>query len=153
MRMRLAIIGALVAITTVHAQQAPPLPISDGQVVRLWEGAAPGAQGSDEIDIPVLTVYLPRVMQARTAAIVVCPGGAYRVLASNHEGRQVAAYLNSLGIAAFVLRYRLGPKYHHPIESATRSARSGCCAHGHRIGGSIRLASASWGFQPAVTSR
>ena len=81
---RFAIVGALVAATAIHAQQAPPLPIADGQVLRLWEGAAPGAQGSDESDIPALTVYLPRVMQARTPAIVVCPGGAYRVLASNH---------------------------------------------------------------------
>ena len=116
--MRFAIIFALAVVATAHGQQPqqPPLPISDGQLLRLWDGAAPGAQGSDESDIPVLTVYLPRVMQARTAAMVVCPGGAYRVLASNHEGRQVASYLNSLGIAAFVLRYRLGPKYHHPIE-------------------------------------
>jgi acetyl esterase/lipase len=37
-------------------------------------------------------------------------------LAATHEGRQVASYLNSLGMAAFVLRYRLGPRYHHPIE-------------------------------------
>jgi acetyl esterase/lipase len=115
---RFAIIFALAAAATVYGQQPqqPPLPISDGQVLRLWDGAAPGAQGSDDSDIPVLTVYLPRVMQPRTAAMVVCPGGAYRVLASNHEGRQVASYLNSLGIAAFVLRYRLGPKYHHPVE-------------------------------------
>jgi hypothetical protein len=48
--------------------------------------------------------------------MIVCPGGGYRNLASNHEGRQVAGYLNSLVIAAFVLRYRLGPRYHHPIE-------------------------------------
>jgi acetyl esterase/lipase len=113
--LRFVIVCALVAATTLQAQQAP-LPIADGQVLRLWEGAAPGAQGSDESDVPALTVYLPRVMQASTPAMVVCPGGAYRALASNHEGRQVAGYLNSLGIAAFVLRYRLGPKYQHPIE-------------------------------------
>src|SRR4029453_16201965 len=52
-------------------------------------------------------------------------GGSYTALASNHEGRQVASYLNSLGIAAFVLRYRLGPRYHHPIEigDASRAVR------------------------------
>jgi len=48
--------------------------------------------------------------------MIVCPGGSYGALASNHEGRQVANWLNSLGIAAFVLKYRLGPRYHHPIE-------------------------------------
>src|SRR6187200_3467627 len=98
------------------AQPLPPLPIQDAQVIPLWTGAAPGALGSDDTDVPVITVYLPRTVVPNTPAMVICPGGAYRALASNHEGRQVAAYLNSLGIAAFVLRYRLGPKYHHPIE-------------------------------------
>jgi acetyl esterase/lipase len=98
------------------AQQS--LPISDGQVIPLWSGAAPGALGTDTTDIPVITVFLPRTMTASTPAVIVCPGGSYIRLASNHEGRQVANYLNSLGIAAFVLRYRLGPKYHHPIELA-----------------------------------
>jgi acetyl esterase/lipase len=111
------------------AQPPPPqqpLPITDGQVVPLWKGAAPGALGSDERDIPAFTVYLPRTMNARTPAMIVCPGGSYRALAANHEGRQVAAYLNSLGIAAFVLRYRLGPRYHHPIElgDAQRAIRT-----------------------------
>jgi acetyl esterase/lipase len=58
--------------------------------------------------------------------VVVCPGGGYQNLASNHEGRQVANYLNSLGVAAFVLKYRLGPRYHHPIElgDAQRAIRT-----------------------------
>jgi acetyl esterase/lipase len=103
----------ITAATTAHAQQ---LPIVDGQIVPLWSGRAPGALGSDESDIPALTVYLPRTMTASTPAMIVCPGGGYVRLASNHEGRQVAGYLNSLGMAAFVLRYRLGPRYHHPIE-------------------------------------
>src|SRR5262249_32732499 len=51
-----------------------------------------------------------------TTAVIVAPGGSYQRLAANHEGRQVANWLNSLGITALVLRYRLGPKYHHPIE-------------------------------------
>jgi acetyl esterase/lipase len=46
----------------------------------------------------------------------VIPGGSYTYLATNHEGRQVANFLNAMGITAFVLRYRLGPKYHHPVE-------------------------------------
>jgi hypothetical protein len=59
--MRITIVLALVASIGLHAQQ-PPLPISDGQVIRLWSGAAPGALGNDDSDIPALTVYLPRVM-------------------------------------------------------------------------------------------
>ena len=113
--MRFAMILVLVAVSGAQAQQQP-LPIVDGQVIRLWSGDAPGALGTDESDIPTLTVYLPRRIVAATPAMVVLPGGGYGALASNHEGRQVANFLNSLGIAAFVLRYRLGPRYHHPIE-------------------------------------
>jgi acetyl esterase/lipase len=47
---------------------------------------------------------------------VVCPGGGYGALAVDHEGRQIAQWLNARGVAAFVLKYRLGPRYHHPVE-------------------------------------
>ena len=104
--------AARVALT----QQQTTLNIQDGQTIRLWSGAAPGALGMEDGDIPVITAFLPRTISQNTPAVVVCPGGGYVQLAMNHEGRQVANYLNSLGIAAFVLRYRLGPRYHHPIE-------------------------------------
>jgi acetyl esterase/lipase len=112
----LALLVFLAAARSAAAQPLPPLPIHDAQVVPLWTGAAPGALGSDDTDVPAVTVYLPRTVAPNTPAVIVCPGGSYRALASNHEGRQVASYLNSLGVAAFVLRYRLGPRYHHPIE-------------------------------------
>ena len=116
---------ALSANTLIAAQQ-PTMPIQDGQLLPLWSGAAPGAMGSTEADIPAITAYLPRTMAAGTPAMIVCPGGGYGALAANHEGRQVANYLNSLGMAAFVLRYRLGPKYHHPVElgDAQRAMRT-----------------------------
>jgi acetyl esterase/lipase len=106
--------------------QPPPLPIKDGEVIPLWTGAAPGALGDADGDVPTITVFLPRSMAASTPAVVVCPGGGYQNLASNHEGRQVANFLNSLGVAAFVLKYRLGPRYHHPIElgDAQRAIRT-----------------------------
>lgn len=134
--MKMALVLALATAMVVQAQQ--PLPLVDGQVVRLWPGAAPGAVGSDESDIPVLTVYLPRTMAAATPAMIVCPGGGYARLAANHEGRQVASYLNSLGMAAFVLRYRLGPRYHHPIElgDAQRAIRT------------LRSRAAEWQLNP-----
>jgi acetyl esterase/lipase len=84
--------------------------------VLLWPNGAPGALGDEDRDKPSLTIFLPVKNQAVGAGVVVCPGGSYVNLASNHEGRQVASWLNSLGIAAFVLKYRLGPRYHHPIE-------------------------------------
>jgi acetyl esterase/lipase len=84
--------------------------------VLLWPNGAPGALGDEDRDKPSLTIFLPVKNQANGTGVIVCPGGSYTALASNHEGRQVANWLNSLGIAAFVLKYRLGPRYHHPIE-------------------------------------
>src|SRR5579862_5722715 len=105
----------IAAIGIALAQQGP-LPILDMQVLPLWSGPAPGTQGTADTDIPKMTVWLPRSTPAGMTAVIVLPGGGYRNLAFNHEGRQVANYLNSVGIAAFVLQYRLGPRYHHPIE-------------------------------------
>ncbi|MBV8513730.1 MAG: alpha/beta hydrolase, partial [Acidobacteria bacterium] len=83
---------------------------------RLWEKSAPGALGDSDQDIPTLTLYPATHHDKPTAAIVVAPGGSYHRLAANHEGRQVANWFNAMGITAFVLQYRLGPRYHHPIE-------------------------------------
>ena len=112
----LALAVDVAATQPAASQPPPPMPIQDGQIIPLWPGAAPGAQGTADADTPALTVYLPRTMTPGTPAMIVCPGGGYGALAANHEGRQVANYLNSLGMAAFVLRYRLGPKYHHPVQ-------------------------------------
>lgn len=105
---------------------AQPLPITDGQTLPLWSGAAPGALGTSDADIPRMTVYLPRSTPAGMTAVIVLPGGGYQNLAMNHEGRQVANFLNSAGVAAFVLQYRLGPRYHHPVEmeDAQRAIRT-----------------------------
>src|SRR6188474_2409191 len=92
---------AFIIWVTFGAAAQQPLPIQDGQLLQLWSGPAPGALGAEASDIPALTVFLPRTMAANTPAVIVCPGGGYVNLATNHEGRQVASYLNSLGIAAF----------------------------------------------------
>jgi acetyl esterase/lipase len=112
---------------TAAAARAQPAPSPDlsqpPETVALWPGRAPGALGDADEDRPALTVYRPFgrpyvAAGGATAgtAVIVAPGGGYAVLAANHEGRQVAAYLNALGVTAFVLRYRLGPRYHHPVE-------------------------------------
>ena len=90
----------------------------------LWSGGAPGAQGSEEKDIPTLTPWIAKNPNGK--AIIVCPGGGYGALAVDHEGKQIAQWLNSQGISAFVLRYRLGPKYRHPamIHDAQRALRT-----------------------------
>jgi acetyl esterase/lipase len=69
------------------------------------------------------------------AAIVICPGGGYQNLSMDKEGYAVAKWLNSLGVSAFVLKYRLGPRYHHPIElgdaqRAIRMVRSRAAEYG-----------------------
>jgi acetyl esterase/lipase len=82
----------------------------------LWPGDAPGAQGNEDIDKPSLTVYLPAGPNVTKTGVLVVPGGGYQHLAIEKEGTSIAEWLNARGVAAFVLKYRLGPKYHHPVE-------------------------------------
>ena len=110
------LVALLLAATATPAQR-PPDSTAEPQKILLWNNAAPGAQGTADADIPTLTLYLPfGDSKIPRTAVIVAPGGGYGWLASNHEGRQEADWLNSLGVTAFVLKYRLGPKYHHPIE-------------------------------------
>lgn len=108
--MRKLILPTILAAALAHAQR-PPAP----KIELLWPNGAPGALGNDESDRPNLTVYLPQVNGVQSG-VVVCPGGGYGMLAVDHEGKQIAEWLNARGLAAFVLRYRLGPRYHHPVE-------------------------------------
>jgi acetyl esterase/lipase len=116
------VVAALVVIVSAAASavqlqppaQPRPAPGAEPETVLLWDDGAPGALGSEDTDRPTLTVYRPR--QVSGAAIVIAPGGGYGALAMNHEGRQVANLLNAAGLTAFVLKYRLGPRYRHPIE-------------------------------------
>jgi acetyl esterase/lipase len=91
----------------------------------LWPGGAPGAIGVSAADRPSVTVFLPKAQKAVSTGVVVCPGGGYQFLATDKEGDQPAKWLNSLGIAAFVLKYRIAPRYHYPaeIEDGERAVR------------------------------
>ena len=95
-------------------------------VILLWPNGAPGAAGNEEKDKPTLTVFPPPAGKANGVAVVVCPGGGYGALAVDHEGKQVAEWLNSLGVTAFMLKYRLAPRYHHPapLQDAQRAIRT-----------------------------
>src|SRR5256884_5471984 len=95
------------------ASVAAAAPLEDRATIQLWNDKAPAALGDKPEDTPVVQVFIPP--QPSTASIVVCPGGGYGGLA-NHEGPKVGEWLASQGVNAFVLRYRLGPKYHHPVE-------------------------------------
>jgi acetyl esterase/lipase len=122
-----------IAVAAGAPQTAPPTQTGRGgsaapaspQEILLWENGAPGALGQTDADKPSITVYrAPR--GSNGTAIVVAPGGGYANLATEHEGRQEAYWFNAMGVTAFVLRYRLGPRYHHPIElgDAQRAIRT-----------------------------
>lgn len=127
MRMRRWLFATLAfAVCTaifVNAQTAPAHPNPPAPIL-LWPEGAPGAVGATDLDKPTLTVYLPTQNPTHTG-IVVCPGGGYGMLATDLEGTQVANWLNARGVAAFVLKYRLGPRYHHPapLLDAQRAIR------------------------------
>jgi acetyl esterase/lipase len=83
--------------------------------------------GREPADVPTITVYRAASSSpaGATAAVVVCPGGGYGGLAQ-HEAEPIARWLNTLGITGVVLKYRLGPRYHHPImlQDAQRAIRT-----------------------------
>ena len=114
-----AIVVAAELFSPVVRSQPPSSAAPAPQIIRLWAGQAPGAQGELDEDTPTLAVYLPpraATATAPIAGVIIAPGGGYRNLAMDKEGRAPAEFLNSLGVAAFVLKYRLGPRYHHPIQ-------------------------------------
>lgn len=118
----------LVKLLVCVAVGLAALQVSAEEVLRLWEGDAPYAQGKEEKDIPTLTVYLPpEGVSATGAAMVICPGGGYWGLSDyEYEGAGYARFLSAHGVACFVLRYRLASnQYHHPVMlmDAARAVR------------------------------
>jgi acetyl esterase/lipase len=106
---------------------APLAASAEPKVELLWPDGAPGAKGQSDNDKPTLTIFLPEADEANGAAVVVCPGGGYGGLAIGYEGMDVAKWLNSLGVAGFVLKYRhKGTGYQHPapLDDAQRGLRT-----------------------------
>jgi acetyl esterase/lipase len=114
---RWTLFSVFVAATTATAAFAQDYlaPVNNPTTELLWPNGAPGALGTEDVDKPTLIVYLPAKPQGTGTGIVVCPGGSYYHLAMDYEGHQPARWLTSRGIAAFIVKYRLGPKYHHPV--------------------------------------
>ena len=133
--LRCAVLLTLVAGARLIAQAPPPYHITavdsahgSRPFTLLWPDGAPNAVGRDAVDRPKITPYLAPV-PGNGAAVIVIPGGGYAVVAADHEGKAVAEWLNTLGVSAFVLQYRLGPRYRHPapmqdVQRAIRIVRS-----------------------------
>ena len=80
--------------------------------IPLWdEGKVPLAAGNGPLDKPFLTVFLPPPEKRNGTAVVVAPGGSNIMLMYGGEGMNIAERFNDWGAAAFVLTYRLSPKY------------------------------------------
>ncbi len=111
-----------ILLLTLFAQEPVPLYPAKGVFV-------------NDLDHPNLTPYLADKSKATGAAVVVCPGGGYGALAMDHEGVQIARWLNSMGVHAFVLKYRLGPRHRHPamLDDVSEAFRM------------VRKRSAEWG--------
>jgi len=127
-----ALASALAAAVYGQVGAAP-----DPKTVRLYTGEVPDAKGTEDADTPSITIYSPPPDKATGASIVVCPGGGYGGLAP-HEGKPIAEWLNTLGVTGVVLKYRLGPRYHHPVMM-------------HDVGRAIRLVrahAADWKLDP-----
>jgi acetyl esterase/lipase len=108
-----AILASALALCAAANGQSSP------QVIHLWEKGAPGFENRKNIpeqaqdywvrnvNNPSITVFLPPKEKATGAAVVIAPGGGFRELVFNAEGKQAAEFLNSIGVAAFALKYRL----------------------------------------------
>ena len=93
----------------------------------LWPTGAPGALGDGPEDRPALQLVSP-TEESTGAAVIVCPGGGYHHLAP-HEATPVGEWLARNGVTAFILRYRLAPKYRYPaqildVQRAIRTVRA-----------------------------
>ena len=137
----LAVLTLWVCGVMAYAEILPEAP--------LWSNGAPGAMQMTEtesvdanghihnVQTPTITVYLPDKDKATGAAVVICPGGGYWLLAINHEGRQVAEWLNTIGVAGIVLKNRVSP-FKHPVP-LTDAQRAIC---------TVRFRAKDWNIDP-----
>lgn len=148
----LAIAALLIVWTPLASAQDDD---SKGTEIALWEKGAPGFESRRDEPIqakdywvknihnPSITAFLPPRDKATGAAIIICPGGGHRELVFNAEGVEAARFLNSIGVAAFALKYRLGREENSPytVEEHAR-------ADGLRAMRLVRTRAAEWGIDP-----
>ncbi|NDJ13489.1 MAG: alpha/beta hydrolase [Acidobacteriia bacterium] len=141
----------------------PAFAAANGETVSLWEKGAPGSEAMagkpeavtkpdkqwDSVKVssihnPSLLVYLPPKNKATGAAMIVAPGGGHRFLSIDTEGTNVAEYLNSQGVAAFVLKYRLARE-----QGSTYKIDVDALADAQRAIRMLRTRAAEWNLNPA----
>ncbi len=150
----LILIGCLLGSVAVVAAE----PISPDEIF-LWPGNAPGSENvklTENVlerskdpnlkDRAVLAIAKPSIIpvlpkKANGVAVLICPGGAYQRVVADKEGYDVANWLNSIGVTAFILKYRLPAEGHQngynvPLQDAQRALRL------------IRKTAAQWGINP-----
>lgn len=142
-----AIIAASLLCASASAQTAP-------QVLHLWPNGAPGFESRKDIpeqaqdywvrnvNNPSITAYLPPKEKANGAAVVIAPGGGFRELVFDAEGRQAAEFLNSIGVAAFALKYRL------PGEPNSPYTKENVRQDAYRAMRLVRSRAAEWNIDP-----
>jgi acetyl esterase/lipase len=134
---------------------SPLLVAAPAEVIPLWPGGAPGFESRmnepevakdywiKNINNPSLTVFLPAKEKANGAAVVIFPGGGFKELVFQREGADAEKYFNDLGVAAFVVKYRLGREPASPY----RVEREGPM-DGKRAMRLVRSRAADWGLDP-----
>jgi len=146
-------IASILLASTLAVAAEPP-------VVYLWPNGAPGSEGKtgeekvvvqaagdhviSNVNKPSITVYLPSKETATGAAIVIAPGGGHNSLRVDHEGYNMAKFLQDHGVAGFVLKYRLARE-----QGSTYTIEGTSLSDTQRAIKVIKNRAAEWGVDPA----
>jgi len=105
----LTVVLYLILASTIEAVGQQVIPLYDGKIPNSIDkpDQEHGTDRLTKVSRPTLTVFAPLNGKANGTAIIICPGGGYLALSIKTEGYDVAKKLDSLGITAFVLKYRL----------------------------------------------
>ncbi|MEY2933142.1 MAG: hypothetical protein RL033_3891, partial [Pseudomonadota bacterium] len=131
---------AIAAASAPASEARPSVALTSYRNLPLWDAAkVPGAKGDGPLDAPFLTVFQPRAGKANGGAIVIAPGGGNIMLMYGAEGADVAEVFNDWGVTAFVLTYRLSPRYDNDARTLD----------GKRAIQLVRAHAAEWQLDPA----